>query len=407
MRESTQSLFRGGRVSHVNRRPRRRKARLRDNWLRDNRVQLRVYDSPDEIEDIWREFERTANASCYQRFDFVSAWHQHIGRRTGHRPYIIAAFNESGDPTFIWPLMAKRRFFLTYLVWPGGKHANYNMGLTDPDWIDTIDRDAIWAVFQTARRQSRFDAVILFNQPETWCGKLNPFFCLANDPSPSFAYCIDLTDGLDAHVGRYRSSKFTKRMRRQLRGLNTMGGINMRRARTRQEALEFLDLHFSQKTARFLQKGLSDPFSEPGLKSFYRDLATRRPGSRNPPLALYSLNVGGQSCGCYGGSESDGRFSAFFNSIDISLGNGFSIGDVSLWFLGKSLTRRGVTALDLGIGEARYKDQWCNVTDRLFDSCLSMSLRGMVAATMYRNLRRAKRTVKQTPWLWRLASHFT
>ncbi|MBZ0215588.1 MAG: GNAT family N-acetyltransferase, partial [Fimbriimonadaceae bacterium] len=234
-------------------------------------LSVSVFSDLRDVEDLWRDFEKTAVASCYQRFDFVSAWFENIGRQNNYSPYIIVGHDRKNRPAFIWPLVLRRYFAYGVLSWPGGRHSNYNLGLSNRFWMTNLDEDLIRSVFRAAKKMRRFDAAHLFNQPVFWDGARNPFVNLPHIPSPSFAYCIDLRRGFEYYLETFRSPKFRKRLRWQQRKLASMGQITYRRAGNCRETLEFLDAHFAQKSSRFLSIGKTDPFAEKGLKSFLVD----------------------------------------------------------------------------------------------------------------------------------------
>ena len=62
--------------------------------------------------------------------------------------------------------------------------------------------------------------------------------------------------------------------------------------------------------------------------------------------------------------------------------------------------RDGLAAFDLGIGEARYKDEWCDETLPLFDSLMPVSPKGHVYCAFESARLRGKRWIKQSPWAW-------
>lgn len=367
---------------------------------------VNVFRSLDEVEAEWRSFEKHAVASCYQRFDFVSAWLKNIGFRNGYSPYIVIGQNRKGETAFIWQLVLKRQFGHRVLSWPCGRHSNYNLGLYNRLSMKDMGALQIRDILRAAKNIHRFDAVHLLNQPEMWDGSINPFMELPHIPSPSFAYCIDLRQGYERYLETFRSAKFRKRLRWQERKLCDLGDVTYKRAQTCEEAIHFVDVHFAQKSSRFLSTGKSDPFAEVGLKAFITDLATRDPESTAPPLELHALLLDDEFLALYGGATSERRFSAFFNSIDIRYAKQVSVGDMLLARLAMNCDERYLDGLDLGVGEAVYKTSWCNQEDRMFDTFIAVTFVGWISATIMKLARRAKRKIKQTPFLWRLARKF-
>ena len=73
----------------------------------------------------------------------------------------------------------------------------------------------------------------------------------------------------------------------------------------------------------------------------------------------------------------------------------------------EDLSIRGFKVLDLGIGEARYKNDWCDGTDRLIDIFLACGPMGHFAAPALSAAYAVKRIVKQNPKLKSLAMRVT
>jgi CelD/BcsL family acetyltransferase involved in cellulose biosynthesis len=57
---------------------------------------------------------------------------------------------------------------------------------------------------------------------------------------------------------------------------------------------------------------------------------------------------------------------------------------------------RGFVAFDLGVGEARYKDEACEIVEPLFDSAFAFTFKGRFAAWAFLAARRVKRSVKRS-----------
>ena len=81
----------------------------------------------------------------------------------------------------------------------------------------------------------------------------------------------------------------------------------------------------------------------------------------------------------------------------------FSPGAILLTRLIRTQSGLGRTALDLGIGEARYKRLFCKDTEELVDVFLAVTTKGRLYGSALGRFLAAKRYVKQTPWLWSMA----
>src|SRR5262249_40961879 len=64
-------------------------------------VSLRVHSDLAEVADEWRTFERHADHTAFQSFDWLAAWQRHIGARCGTIPAIVVGRDADGELLFI------------------------------------------------------------------------------------------------------------------------------------------------------------------------------------------------------------------------------------------------------------------------------------------------------------------
>ncbi len=371
--------------------------------IEDLRTEISIFQTFEDVEQIWREFETHTAISCYQRFDFVESWFKHLGKDHGFQPFIMSGKDENGETVFIWPFVLKTTRLGTHLTWAGEKHANYNMGLNRLDWAPYLNRQVILEVFRKAREIFSFDGIHLQNQPETWDGRQNPFLPLKRNASPSYGYWADFAEGFDVYFKNIKSKRARKRIRWQQRRLSEMGELTFERATRKEDVERFLERHFELREIRFKSLGKYDALSEAGVREFLTDLSSRAPQEDQPPLELHALLINGEILSIYGGAIAGNRFSAFFNSIDIGPASRYSVGDTLLHHMILDCAERGLTSFDLGIGEAGYKQQWCNKTDVMFDTYFGFSVKGKISATIFSYAQRLKRMVKQKSQLLKMA----
>jgi CelD/BcsL family acetyltransferase involved in cellulose biosynthesis len=67
--------------------------------------------------------------------------------------------------------------------------------------------------------------------------------------------------------------------------------------------------------------------------------------------------------------------------------------------------RSGAERFDFTIGDERYKSEWCDERLRLYDYSAAATWRGWPSSALSAAQRRLKRYIKQTPTVWRAASH--
>src|SRR5262245_18524550 len=64
-------------------------------------VSLRVHSDLAEVAEEWRAFQRHADHTVLQSFDWLAAWQRHIGARCGTIPAIVLGRDADGEMLFI------------------------------------------------------------------------------------------------------------------------------------------------------------------------------------------------------------------------------------------------------------------------------------------------------------------
>ena len=59
-------------------------------------VRLAIHDDLAAVERDWRAFEKIADGTVFQSFDWVSLWQHHIGRRNGVQPIVVTGHDRHG-----------------------------------------------------------------------------------------------------------------------------------------------------------------------------------------------------------------------------------------------------------------------------------------------------------------------
>jgi CelD/BcsL family acetyltransferase involved in cellulose biosynthesis len=121
---------------------------------------------------------------------------------------------------------------------------------------------------------------------------------------------------------------------------------------------------------------------------------------RAAPIELYALSVDDMIVATMGGVVSGGRFCAMFNSIQAGRYAAESPGEQLIVRLVEACCTRGLETFDLGVGQSRYKDLFCQDTEPLFDSYLALNTPAHLPALGFRLAGATKRVLKEQPALW-------
>ena len=348
-----------------------------------------------EAEPHWRALESSAALmSAYQRFDFMAAWQRHLGAAEGVTPAIVVGFDAVNVPLVVLPFGTRRFGELKIAGFLGGKHVNFNLGLWRHDFVASVDA----TVLDRLAKALDADALVLRNQPHDWQGVRNPLRLWPHTKSPSLGHKGQLKRDFEALIAERLSSSTRRKIRKKGEKLSAAGGMTFTRAGSDAEALRVLDVFFQQKIARMRQIGQTDVFGDREVQNFLRAAVTGSDG--RPPIEIYSLSVGSDIIATFAGVCDGERFSAMFNSIEPDRFQTESPGEQSLFQLVRHCCERGLKTFDLGIGEARYKNLFCQDDEPVFDIFIALSPGGRLYVAAARMAQAAKRWIKSSPAVW-------
>jgi len=362
-------------------------------------ARVAVFDTFKSAEPYWRMLERQNTlATPYQRYEFMSLWHRHIGAGAGVTPFIIVGFDSKSTPLFLWPFGRRTVAQLHVVEFLGGKHANFNMGLWDREAASAIDEIDLRAALN--QLDGSADALLLANQPLTWQGATNPLALLPHQSSANFGFSGPLADDFESLLRARTNSAMRKKMRKKQRALTEYGTVTFERVIDSAAARRVLDTFFKQKNERMHARGICDVFAAPEVRRFVEAATMERTAQGQPVIELYALSVGGVIAATFGGTVAGDRFCGMFNSIISGRLSHESPGELLLLEVVRDCCGRGLTTFDLGVGEAQYKGLFCSNADPLFDSFLPLTHAGALLTGAARMTALVKRTIKHTPALW-------
>lgn len=353
----------------------------------------------------WDALEQDGLVTPYQSRAWVEAFAATVGKAHGMVLRYALVQDAQARPLALLPLVVTRRSGIRFAEFIGGKHANYHMGLFAPAFAAALDAAGAQALLaEIARAIGGLDAFVFVNQPTSWRGQANPLAALAAGPSPSAAYKLALVAGDCAGtLRRSMSSHAHKKLKNKRNRFMTLGESRLVKAGSEAEANRIVAAFLMQKAARFAMMGVPDPFADPAVCAFISEGAKPRTDGR-AALELYSLDLEGRSVATYVGAVQGTRFSGMATAFDMdSEAAKTSPGEILLIDLIKLKCHEGISVFDLGVGEARYKTTICDDKDDLVDTFLPLTAKGHVFAVVAKAKRTAKRRIKASPLLLKLA----
>lgn len=368
-------------------------------------ARIDVFASLAEARRDWDELEAVAGASPYQAFAFADAWFATIGAARRASPFIVVAREKSGRPLALLPFARRSRGLLGVVEFIGGKHANFNLGLFRPGraWSAA----ALLGLLSAAAPQgeARVDLYALVNQPRDWQGRVNPLAALGGWASPSFSYKSELPVAFEAWRDARCSRAARRKLRKKAERLASMGAVSHGIARDAAEAARTLDALIARRCDRARREGILDAYENPDAQAFLRHLATDGPAGGRSIMELHALMLDERVVAAFAALSDRDRLSGLVIAYDADPEIArCSPGELILHEVVRSAIARGFKTFDLGVGEARYKNECCEAAETLFDTFVTLSPLGRLAALAYRLERRVRRIVKRSPRLSALAA---
>ena len=365
-------------------------------------LDLAIYDDLAAVEADWRAFERSAEGSVFQRFDWLALWQRHIGARHEVIPAIVIG-RRDGKPLFLFPL-AVTPGIVRRLGFLGSDLCDYNAPLLAPDFSKHVTPAAFRDLWQKicrllqGRPRHRHDIVELTKMPDAVGAQPNPFVTLDVELNPSGAHLAHLPASWDEFYRARRSSETRRRDRTKRKRLAEYGEVRMVTPQAPADIARTLETLIEQKAKSLGRMGVANIFARPGYREFFFDLATN-PSTRSlvhvsrleagPIWVAVNLGLADREC-----------YYHVLTSYDEGEVSRFGPGATHLRELMCRAIAQGFRRFDFTIGDERYKSEWADTTLSLYDHVASVTARGWPLATLARTRRQLKRSIKQNPVLW-------
>jgi CelD/BcsL family acetyltransferase involved in cellulose biosynthesis len=367
---------------------------------------LDIYSSLDAVENEWRRFEQVAECTPFQTFEWLAAWHRHIGMRDGVVPVIAVGRFADGKTAFILPLAIEPQRSARRLCWLGQELCDYNAPLLARDFSQRVTSGRFLAIWRELRNrmqsdpQRRHDWIEFEKMPETIGVQINPFSYLRVTPNANSAHITQLGDDWETFYRAKRSSATRRRDRAKRKRMSEFGDIRFVTASDADDVCHTLETLMDQKSRSFARKGITNVFARPGYKEFFLDFASN-PATRHlahvsrleigPTLAAANFAIAFGDCYYHVlSSYCEGQLTRY------------GPGSLHLRDLLAYAIKLGLRRFDFTIGDERYKTEWCDLRLKLCDYSAAATWRGWPVSFSSIVRRRIKRFIKQTPLAWRL-----
>ena len=372
-------------------------------WSTPGRIAaVEIFTELAQTETVWRSLELQHHLSTpYQRFDFLRPWQQMVGTCAGLQPLVTVAYDRDRVPLILLPLVLQRTRGIRIARFMGGKHPTFNMALWNRDFATVASRADLDVLLAAIRERSGADVFAFRQQPFAWQDLPNPMALLPHQLSVNDCPVMTILPGTPATARVSHSLR--RRLKTKENKLKALPGFRYHAATSDADIKRLLDAFFRIKPLRMAEQNLPNVFAEPGVEDFIRQACMTEVAGGGHAIEMHALESDGEVIALFAGVADGYRFSMMFNTYTVSAVSRFSPGLILIRYIIDHYAERGYRSLDLGVGSDSYKKLFCKANEPIFDCFVPMSARGAAAATALSAANRAKRLVKGSPALLRLA----
>lgn len=341
---------------------------LADSESHPAKASVRFYNTFEGAECTWRQLEGEATGAVYQRYDWCKTWFDVFGPVLDARPLIIMVFLGT-KPVMLLPLYTVATLFKRRTAqFMGDRHANIRLPLTtaDPDMRLQLSQrveagTVMEKICQGLKRNGLTDYLSLGGMPDSFAGVDNILASQSTAACADGVYLGTLRPDFDILCRERRGGIHMKKLRKKLRILGEHGEMEFEKAQTSQSAERALETFFEQKSVRLDTIKIDNAFGDDKNCDFLRAIARKSVADQSGLLEFYTLKLDGSIVAVFGGGRFGDSFSGAVNSMTLDEPVvRKSPGEIVLHFLIERLCADGITSFDLGLGDADYKQGWCD-----------------------------------------------
>jgi len=372
---------------------------------------IEVYSAFAEAERAWRDAERRCFGYAYQRFDWLSRWHEEFGERDPITPQIVMVRDANGVPLFLFPLGLTLVQGMRILGWMGQEVNAHQAPLIHASaavWVTEARFARLWGAIQEAI--GPHDAVHFSEQPARIGPYPNPVVRLEGT---IFRTGLSHQANLSGNAGvtpneqwtTYHHSVMSTRSRkdlgRRLRRLKERGDVRFVVATKPTEALQITERMMAQKSLRFIETGAPDVFARSDYRRLFSRMATECLDSGL--VRIFALYCGDEIVATNWTLLSNGWLTGLYSGYEEGEWERLSVGNLLRNEIIEWCFTQGIQVFDFSVGDEPYKLAWCDERTALSEYLATNSALGRTYTVPRIAHRRVKRSAMELQILARVA----
>lgn len=375
--------------------------------LLTDKYQIRRATSLADVEDVWRKLEAENPVSVYQRFDWVATWYQNLivgsGNADNFQPQLIHIY-KGEQIVALLPLCLRQLRGIRILSWLGDEHFNYMGGVYETHFLQSLDEAQFNTLWRAVCDQlPTFHVLWLTHQALEINHHQSPFRWISQYPAANSSHQLLFPHhDWDELLKTLRSKSTRKRMRNEESRLSREGELSWKRVTEANEIAHYLNTLFSQREERFKVLGIEQEADIAAYQDFYLALLKGSLERQDDLAYMMVIELDEEVLATIVIAQTGDKLYLIINSMTNSRFQQWSPGDYLLRLVMQAACEQKALLIDFGLGEdSNYKTAWCNNTKTMFESIQGRGLIGIPIAALLSSVIQAKRTIKQSPRLWR------
>lgn len=360
-------------------------------------INYEIYESFDEVKDLWIDFQKDANLYAFQTYEWLSFWYNNIGIKQNVKPLIIVARpNESKNQiSFILPLSIRKKSLIKILTWMGEEVTDYQGAIISKEF-DQSNFDESQFIDYIASRISGIDLICFEKQPEFINNVRNPFLFRESEHYEN-AYSLIPDQNWEIFYNERIKSKIRNDTLRQERRLKELGDVRFYVAKSIDDIENITSVMIKHKTRRYRETGRRDLFRKHYFSNFYHTIAVAYPESINQELLqinVSALFLNNEPIATHWGISFKDRFYYLMPTYEGGELAKYSAGRILLTELLDYHFGKAIKIFDFTIGSEEYKKDWCNSEIKLYRSIIPITAKGYFYSNylkLFNKLRKTER----------------
>lgn len=332
-------------------------ARSRDHLANSAPAQICLSNDLRDFAALWPRSDRLGAARCYvfQCADILELKCDTFAIAQSAEPLFVAILGHAADPLLLVPLSMEGHHPNRVLKFLDGGLSDYNAPVLFPP-VANWDAKTMRMIWRSLRKLlPPFDIAVFDRMPDRVDDLPNPLSLLSTSAHGESGHAAHLYGTWEDFA---RKLPRRREMRLKARRLGKIGNMTFEIASNPEQYEVFLETLIRQKRQRYFKT-----WEKQGLDRLgYRAYLTKAKRLLYPtgPVCLFALKVNETIIATAWGYVVGRRFYTVLQSFETGW-DSYSPGHVLFEELFKWCFAQGLGAFDLGVGDEKYKDEYCDI----------------------------------------------